>query len=78
VTPSVSSKGSHDATETDKGLASGSQSSCTTGCTSEAKPDHADPLASLAATLRGLSPEDRARLAAILLTKQDAQGDAGK
>src|SRR5262245_10503340 len=40
-------------------------SGCTTGCTTEPKPAQADPLAAIAAALLGLSPEDRARLAAM-------------
>jgi hypothetical protein len=43
---------------------------CTNRCTSEGKTDRADPVAALAAALLGLSPEDRARLAAILLGNQ--------
>jgi len=70
VTPSVSSKGSSDASETDKGVTTGAPSRCTNGCTSEAKPEHADPLAPLAAALLGLSAADRARLAAMLLGLQ--------
>jgi hypothetical protein len=42
-------------------------SGCTNRCTSEGKPDHADPVAALAVALLGLSPEDKARLAALLL-----------
>jgi hypothetical protein len=60
--------------ETGKGLAEGTQS----GCTSEGKLDQADPLAALAAALLGLSPADRARLAAMLLGQLPEQGDAGK
>jgi hypothetical protein len=48
------------------------------GCTTEGKPQQADPLAPLAAALLGLSPADRARLAAMLLGQQAERGDAGK
>jgi hypothetical protein len=43
---------------------------CTSGCTSEAKTEPADPLALLAAALLALSPADRARLAALLAVGQ--------
>jgi hypothetical protein len=52
-------------------------SGCTTGCTSEAKPEQADPLTPLAAALLGLSQTDRARLAAMLLG-QHPEGKAGE
>jgi len=54
--------------------ASNASSRCTTGCTSEPKADHGDPLAQLATALKALSPEDRARLAAIL---QHDTGEGG-
>jgi hypothetical protein len=69
VTPSVSSKGTSDATETDKGVTADAPSACTTACTAEAKPEQTDPLAPLAAALLALSVEDRARLAAMLLAQ---------
>jgi hypothetical protein len=50
---------------------------CTPVCTSQEKPGEADPLADLAAALLGLSPTDRARLAALLLGQQVVRGDAG-
>jgi hypothetical protein len=43
---------------------------CTAGCTSKAKTDNAGTVEALAAALLGLSPEDRARLAAMLLGQQ--------
>jgi len=46
--------------------ASSASFGCTTGCTSETKPEHAGSLEQLAAALEALSPADRARLAAIL------------
>jgi hypothetical protein len=66
VTPSVSSKGTSDVSETGKGVTSSEPSCCTSGCTSEAESANADPLAQLAAALLALSPADRARLAAML------------
>jgi hypothetical protein len=66
VTPSVSSKRSPDASDNQQGLASISESRCTSGCTTEPKSEQADPVAALAAALLGLSPEDRVRLAAML------------
>ena len=50
---------------------------CTPVCTGQEKSGPADPLGALAAALLGLSPTDRARLAALLLGQQ-AEGDAGK
>jgi hypothetical protein len=70
VTPSVSSKGLPCASEANKGLAEISSSACTTACTSEAKLEQPDPVAALAAALLGLSPEDQARLAAMLVSGQ--------
>ena len=53
------------------------------GCISEAKTEQIDPVAALAAALLGLSPADRARLAALLLGGQtqgsdQTAGDTGK
>jgi hypothetical protein len=48
----------------------GPPSACTPACTSEGKPDRADPVVALAAALLGLSPEDKARLAALLLGQE--------
>ena len=70
MTPSVSSKDSSLATDASKEVAATDPSVCTPVCTSEPKPDHPDPVATLAAALLGLSPADRARLAALLLGQQ--------
>jgi hypothetical protein len=43
---------------------------CTSVCTDEGRTEQADPLAALASALLGLSPTDRARLAAMLLGEQ--------
>ena len=67
MTPSVSSKGTPDTTPVSKGFAEALSGACTTACTNEGKPEQPDPLAALAAALLGLSPADRARLAALLL-----------
>jgi hypothetical protein len=40
------------------------------GCTSEGETGQSDPLAAIAVMVLGLSMEDRARLAAMLLGKQ--------
>jgi hypothetical protein len=48
----------------------GASDGCTNGCTGEGAPEHADPVAALAAALLGLSAEDRARLAALLAGQQ--------
>jgi hypothetical protein len=67
VTPSVSSKSPSLATDAFKRLAASTTDGCTGGCTGGGKTEQADPLAALAAALLGLSPADRARLAAMLL-----------
>jgi len=48
-------------------LTSSPSSGCTSGCTSEAETANAGPVEALAAALLGLSPADRAKLAALLL-----------
>jgi len=79
VTPSVSSLGTPDASEISKGLAANTSDACTTACTSKGESGQADPVAALAAALLNLSPDDRARLAAMLVGKQtpQAEGVAG-
>ena len=75
VTPSVSSNSLSLATADTKGLAASGADRCTASCTSEPKPEQTDPLAPLAAALLGLSPADRARLAAMLLGQQTGQAE---
>jgi hypothetical protein len=78
VTPSVSSKEPSDVSETDKGVRAGAPSACTPACTSRGSTGQADPVAALATALLGLSPEDRARLAALLLHQpNDPMGEEG-
>ncbi len=48
---------------------------CTTGCTSEAKTEQTDPVATIAAALLALSADDRARLAAILASPSPNPGE---
>jgi hypothetical protein len=50
-----------------KGLAASAPSACTSACTSDPKTVHASTVEDLARTLSGLSSDDRARLAALLL-----------
>jgi hypothetical protein len=50
---------------------------CTSACTSEAKSHSSGSLDALAAALLSLSPEDRARLAALLLGQHPTQAKAG-
>ncbi len=69
MTPSVSSKGTSDASETGKGVTASEPDVCTRVCTSQGEPKQPDPLAPLAAALLGLSVADRARLAAMLLAQ---------
>jgi hypothetical protein len=58
-------------TDASKEVAATAPNVCTPVCTGEPKPDHPDPVATLAAALLGLSPADRTRLAALLLGKQE-------
>jgi hypothetical protein len=53
-------------------------SGCTSGCTGNVETGPTPTVEALAAALLGLSPADRARLAAMLLGQQPGQGDAGK
>jgi hypothetical protein len=76
VTPSVSSKGRPDASETPKGLGEQAPIGCTTGCTSPPNPTQPDPVATLAAALLALSSADRARLAALLLGPQEGESQS--
>jgi hypothetical protein len=50
-------------------------SCCTNGCTTAAKTEQADPVAMLATALLGLTPADRARLAALLVGRQPGQAE---
>jgi hypothetical protein len=76
VTPSVSSKGRPDASEANKGLAEQAPNGCTSGCTDKENIEQPDRLAALAAALLSLSPADRARLAAMLLSQQEGGAPA--
>ena len=67
MTPSVSSKGRRAVAVAGKGVTSDVPSGCTAGCTSEVRIDGTDPVAAIAAALLGMSPADRARLAALLV-----------
>ena len=82
VTPSLSSKGTSNASVDTKALTTTSSGACTAACTSEATDDDAcashdgapdasdasqDMLERLAAELRKLLPADRERLAAMLI-----------
>ena len=69
MTPSVSSWGPSDATLGSKQLAESLQVVCTPVCTNNPKTTNETNLDALAAALMGLSPDDRARLAAMLLGK---------
>jgi hypothetical protein len=66
-----------DATIDTKGLTASGTDGCTTRCTSEAGNANAGTVEALAAALLGLSPADRARLAAMLLG-QDSKGRTGE
>jgi hypothetical protein len=78
VTPSLSSEGSSDASESFKGLVASDQSVCTPVCTNETKTEQADPVAALAAALLGLSPADHARLAAMLVAGGKTEEQKGR
>ena len=73
MTPSVSNKGHIDASDAPQGLTTTPPVVCTPVCTREPKSEQPDPVQALAAALLGLSPADRARLAALLVGQQ---GDA--
>ena len=49
---------------------------CTPVCTSEGATQQNDPVTAIAAALLGLSPADRARLAALLVGQQPGQSEA--
>jgi len=63
-----------------KGDASSPSSGCTSGCTSKAETPNVGTVEAIAASLLTLSPEDRARLAAMLLGKPpgQAEGEAAR
>jgi hypothetical protein len=78
VTPSVSSKGRRAAGGAGKGVTPTDADGCTTGCTDEARNLETDPVATIAAALLGLTPADRARLAALLMASQPGQPEGMK
>ena len=78
MTPSVSSKGTPDATEAGKGLAESSPAVCTPVCTSKPEKANAGTVEALAAALLGLTPADRARLAAVLLSQGESAAETGE
>jgi hypothetical protein len=67
VTPSVSSLGHPDVSDTAKGHAESANPRCTAGCTTSSTAASNPALDVLAAALRGLSAADRARLVALLV-----------
>jgi hypothetical protein len=73
VTPSVSSKETPDASGEGKGLTADLPDRCTPGCTNPAETPKAGTVEALAAALLGLSPDDRARLTAMLLGQQEGK-----
>src|SRR6516162_10021737 len=75
VTPSVSSKGMPDTSETRKGLAKRTSDACTNACTSEAEKANVGTVEALAAALLSLSAVDRVRIAALLTSKQAEQAE---
>jgi hypothetical protein len=58
-----------------KGLAEGQPDACTIACTSEGENANANPLESLAAALLALSPADHARLAVMLMRKNESDAE---
>jgi hypothetical protein len=66
VTPSVSSKGASNASDTHKGLTASPPDACTNACTNNPETGNAATVEALAAALQALSPADRQRLAALL------------
>jgi hypothetical protein len=73
VTPSVSSNEPIDASGNQQGLTTNRPDRCTSGCTNPGKTEKAGTVEALAAALLGLSAEDRARLAAMLLGQQEGK-----
>jgi hypothetical protein len=69
VTPSVSSKGHRVVSDSPQEVTERFPQVCTPVCTSNEKNNNENGLEALAAALLGLSPEDRAKLAAMLLGK---------
>jgi hypothetical protein len=65
----MSSQGNSDVTTALERVVASPDSACTPVCT---KPVQADTVTALAAVLLGLSPQDRARLAAALLRGETA------
>jgi hypothetical protein len=71
----VSNKGRRNASGGSKGFAPTPTNACTPTCTNNQETANADPLAALAAKLAVLSPEDRARLAAMLAGNPQGEGN---
>jgi len=72
--PATSSLGSWHDTDVsglNEGLTESDSAACTTACTKSEESHHDDSLAILATALLGLSPEQRAKLAALLLAPGD-------
>jgi hypothetical protein len=67
--------GQCNASETGKGLAESAPNACTSAGTSNAETGTTLTVEALAAALLGLSPADRARLAAMLLGQQRGQAE---
>ena len=67
VTPSLSSKGSCNASAENKGLTTNDNSACPAACPNKPESSNAN-LDALAAAAMRLTPEDRVRLAAKLFT----------
>ncbi len=71
MTPSVSSKGTLDASNRGQGVTASLSDRCTSGCTSNPETGPAMlSVEALTAALQALSPTDRARLAALLVGEQ--------
>ena len=72
VTPSVSSRGTSDATIASKQVTPTPSDACTTACTNLPKTTNATDLDALATTISTLTPDERAQLATMLLSKGEA------
>ena len=66
VTPSVSSRGTRDATVASKQVTPMPSDACTAACTNSPKIDNAIDLDALADVLSSLTPEQRAKLSGLM------------
>ena len=76
LTSALRTHGPASASDTPLEVMATPTAACTSACTSKPKNDNAGSLEALAAALLGLAPEDRARLAAILIQSSGEKSKA--